>query len=93
MGFSKYFVYSGVPPHAQSASVRFSARQRNTAVVFDERIWADYKEANGGFAPVKVTYEWQENGQLKRDVHIAGKEDESYTISCRSKTDHEINRA
>ncbi len=85
VGFSKYFVYSDVPPHARAALVRFSARQRNTAVVFDERISADYKEPNGGLVPVKVTYEWEENGQLKQDVHIAAREDEGYTITCAAK--------
>ncbi len=85
VGFSKYFVYSDVPPHARAALVRFSAHQRNTAVIFDERISADYMEPNGGFAPVKAIYEWEENGQPKRDVHVAGKEDESYTITCAAK--------
>jgi hypothetical protein len=43
---------------------------------------ADYRPANAGFRPVKVTYIWDENGQEKTNTHIAQKPEETYTIDC-----------
>ena len=51
-------------------------------LIFDFRIDADYVEPQGGFRPVKVTYVWEEGGVEKRDVHIARKPEETYTITC-----------
>ena len=33
----------------------------------------------------KITYVWEENGQEKRDVHVARRPEETYTIRCASK--------
>jgi hypothetical protein len=49
------------------------------------RIDADYTEPNGGFRPVKITYQWEEGGQPKQDVHIARQPGETYTITCAAK--------
>ena len=49
------------------------------------RIDADYREPFGGFVPVRVTYTWAEKGQVKRDVHVARKPRETYTITCADK--------
>ncbi|HEX4793222.1 MAG TPA: hypothetical protein VH370_05490 [Humisphaera sp.] len=81
-GFSTYLVFTGVPPHSRAALVRFSGRQRNTTLIFSARIAADYLEPNGGFAPIKVTYEWTEGGKAKREEFVAKGTDANYTISC-----------
>lgn len=81
-GFSRYFVLAEVPPAAHGALVRFSGVERNTTIMLDLRIDADYKEPHGGFAPVKVTYTWEENGQPHQDVHVSTKPNESYEIRC-----------
>ncbi len=84
-GSSKYLVLDKVPAGSRSTLVRFTGRQRNTTVLLDLRIDADYAEPHGGLAPVKVTYAWQENGQDKQDIHIAGAAEQSYTIHCAEK--------
>ena len=53
--------------------VRVSARCGDDRVLF---------EPQGGFAPVKVTYVWEEGGQEKQDAHLAQKPEETYTIRC-----------
>ena len=73
------------PAGTRSALVRFSGTQRNTAMLFNVRIDADYTEPHGGFRPVKVTYVWQEAGREKRDVHVAAKPGETWTIRCANK--------
>jgi hypothetical protein len=34
---------------------------------------------------VKITYAWEENGELKQNTHIARQPEESYTITCADK--------
>lgn len=84
-GMGKYFIVDNIPGGTRSALVRFAGTQRNTCVLFDERISADYKEPHGGFAPVKITYTWEEAGQLKQDVHVARTANEIYSIRCTDK--------
>ncbi|HUT32192.1 MAG TPA: hypothetical protein VNE39_01820 [Planctomycetota bacterium] len=81
----KYFVLPNVPAGARSALVRFTGAQRTVAMIYQTRIDADYLEPHGGFRPVKVTYTWEEGGAGKRDVHVAEKPTETYTIFCASK--------
>ncbi|HET6250381.1 MAG TPA: hypothetical protein VFE47_22025 [Tepidisphaeraceae bacterium] len=85
IGHSSYLVLSDVPAASRSAQVRFTGRQRNTTMLMDVRLDADYAEPHGGFSPVKITYAWEENGQIKQDIHIAQKTEESYTIHCAEK--------
>jgi hypothetical protein len=70
------------PAGARRALVRITGKSKGGLVLFRERIDADYKEPAGAFAPVKVTYEWEENGQAKSDVHIATSEKDAYKINC-----------
>jgi hypothetical protein len=65
--------------------VKLVGTQRNTLVLFDLRISADYAEPHGGTAPVKVTYVWSENGTEKRDTHVISGATESYVIHCDQK--------
>ncbi|MBV9868801.1 MAG: hypothetical protein JO316_25870 [Abitibacteriaceae bacterium] len=81
----RYMVVTEVPVGTRSALVRFAGTQRNTTYLYNIRINADYKEPSGGFKPVKVTYNWEENGQAKQDVHIVRQPDESYRLYCGSK--------
>lgn len=84
-GFSKYIVFDKPPTGARSVVVRLAGRQRNTTCMLGLRIDADYAEPHGGFAPVKVTYAYDENGQAKTDVHVARSAQETYTIHCDAK--------
>jgi hypothetical protein len=72
------------PPGCRTASLRFHGHG-NGVMLFATRIDADYTEPTGGFAPLKVTYAWDENGTAKRDEHVASKADESYEIHCDGK--------
>ncbi|HYF49705.1 MAG TPA: hypothetical protein VEJ63_09885, partial [Planctomycetota bacterium] len=74
-----------VPAGTKEALVRFAGSQNTVAMLFSLRIDADYKEPKGGFAPVKVTYQWEENGAAKQDVKVLTKPEESYTINCDAK--------
>jgi len=84
-GNCKYVTFSDVPPGTKSALVRYSGQQRNTTGILDLRIDADYKEPQGGFSPVKVTYVWDENGSEKTDVHIAKTPEDKWRINCAQK--------
>jgi predicted transcriptional regulator len=84
-GFCRYVSVTDVPAGTRSAQVRFSGQQRNTTCLFQVRIDADYKQPSGGFAPVKVTYVWEEGGQERKDVHVAKSAEEAYAIRCAAK--------
>jgi len=85
VAFDKYTVVSDVPAGVKSALVRFAGTQRNTLMISNFRISADYREPLGGFQPVKVTYQWEENGRPKQDMHVARSPAETYQINCASK--------
>ena len=81
-GESGYFIASNVPPGTRAAQVRLAGRQANATMIFDLRIDADYAEPAGGFKPVKITYNWDENGQSKSDTHVAKSANETYTLTA-----------
>jgi hypothetical protein len=81
-GESGYWIASNVPPGTRAAQVRLAGKQANTTVMFDLRIDADYVEPAGGFKPVKITYNWDENGQAKSDTHVAKSASEAYSITA-----------
>ena len=84
-GQCKYVNFSEIPSGTKAALVRFSGTQRNTTMLSNFRIDADYTQPHGGFAPVKITYNWEENGVAKQAVHVAQSPAEKYTIVCASK--------
>jgi len=77
-GESAYFVFSEVPAGISSAQVKLVGKQVM-------RIDADYRQPNSGLRPVKITYDWEEDGQAKQDVHIAREAEEAYSIRCAGK--------
>ena len=83
--FSTYLVLDSVPPGSRSAIVRFSGVQRNTTMISDLRICADYLEPHGSFAPIRITYLWDEAGTPRQDVHVVHHPDETYILHCNSK--------
>jgi hypothetical protein len=85
VGMGKHLVVSDIPAGTRSAHVRFAGTQRNTLILQNARIDADYKEPNGGFRPVKITYAWEENGAQKQNIHVVRQPEESYTITCADK--------
>jgi hypothetical protein len=78
----KYEIISDVPAGTKSAQVKFQGKQTNTCCMFDLGIYADYKQPNGGFRPVQITYVWEENGKEMKDVHVAKSPSETYKINC-----------
>ena len=85
-GYTKYIVFSDVPPGARTALVKLEGKEVNTVCLFGLRIDVDYQEPAGGFRPVKITYLWEENGQPKSDVHVATQPRQTYEITCGPKT-------
>jgi hypothetical protein len=85
VGNCKYVTFSDIPAGVKSALVRYAGNQNNTCGLFGICIKADYKEPHGGARPVKITYVWDENGTEKTDVHLATKENETYSIECAAK--------
>jgi len=82
-GLSHYVTFADVPQGTRKALVRFqSTRQFNTLCVFHCRIDADYTEPAGGFRPVRVTYVWEEDGEEKRNVHVARRPKDSWKVRC-----------
>ncbi len=81
-GSCEYVTFSDVPEGTRKALVRFQGTQRNTTLIFDFRIDADYVEPHGGFRPIRTTYVWEEGGVEKRHEHVATKPQETYTITC-----------
>jgi hypothetical protein len=81
-GESGYVIASDIPAGTRAAKVRLLGRQKNTTLIFDLRIDADYKEPAGGFKPVKITYNWEEAGQTKTHTHVAASASEAYTINA-----------
>jgi hypothetical protein len=82
---SKFVTATGAPPGARKVLVRYSGQQTSVAMIFNLRIDVDYREPQGGFLPVKITYVWDEGGQEKRHIQIATKPDLVYKIKCEGK--------
>jgi hypothetical protein len=90
IGNSAYVTFGGgdkVPANSRNALIRLAsnAAANNSLWLQQLRIDADYKEPHGGFAPVKVTYAWEENGEPKTNTHIATSPTDTYTIHCETK--------
>jgi hypothetical protein len=82
----KYFVVSDIPGGTKSAKVRLLGEAGgNALMMFNLRIDADYKLPGAGFAPVKVTYNWEEEGKPKSDVRVVKSASETYKITCAGK--------
>src|SRR5439155_8403099 len=57
-GDCKYVIYAGIPAGTRRALVRYAGTSRNATGILNFRIDADYREPQGGYLPVKVTYMW-----------------------------------
>jgi len=82
---SAWVTCAEVPAGTRKALVRFAGESRGNTVLWRYRIDADYAEPRGGFAPVKITYAWDEAGQAKEDIHVAKTPEETWTIHCAQK--------
>lgn len=78
-------VVSDVPKGTRAVQVRYRGAGVNTIALCNARVDVDYLEPAGGFAPVQVTYVWEEGGLEKKDVHVAKTPSETYKIKCESK--------
>ncbi len=74
------FAVEDVPAGTREAWVRLTGERRNAARIHNLRIDADYREPRGGFAPVEVTYLWEEGGKEHRDTHVALRPEERWPI-------------
>jgi len=82
----KFTTFTDVPAGTHKAWVRYAGNTNNNATMINAfRIDADYKEPHGGFVPIKITYNWEEAGVAKQDIHIAKSADDKYTIKCVTK--------
>jgi hypothetical protein len=81
-GDSRYAEWDAVPPGTREALVQYAGTRADTLMLFDFRIDADYREPRGGFAPIRVTYRWDESGAAHEDVHVASSPSETWTIHC-----------
>ena len=79
---SRYVEVTNVPVGTRSAMVRYALTKANSVNLWNYCIYADYKMPDSGFAPIQITYVWEEKGQEKRDVHVAIKAGETYKIVC-----------
>jgi len=84
-GNSCHAVCTDVPANTRKALARFAGHKKGESILLAFRVDADYKEPQGGFAPVKITYTWDENGQENKDVRVVKQANESYSISCTAK--------
>jgi hypothetical protein len=84
-GNSTYAVLTEIPNGARKALVRFAGHKKGDTILLAFRADADYKEPHGGFAPVKITYLWDEDGKAKQDVRVAKSPSETWTIKCDAK--------
>ena len=82
---ARWVTFEDVPAGTRSALVRYAGTGKGNTAILNFRIDADYLEPNGGFRPVKVTYVWKENGEEKRDIHLAKVPNETYRITCERK--------
>jgi hypothetical protein len=82
---SKWVTCPEIPRGTRKALVRYSATSRADLILWRYRIEADYQEPNAGFAPVQITYRWEENGQPRESVHVARSSSETYSITCAQK--------
>jgi len=81
-GESTQFAFDKVEAGKKKIWVRFSGTSRNATGMLALRVDADYKEPFGGFAPIKVTYQWKEGAQDKQQVFEAKKAEETWKIDC-----------
>jgi hypothetical protein len=81
-GRTAYCVVSDVPAGTKKALIQYVGLRKTYMVISAFRADADYKDKSFGFRPVKVTYEWEENGAAKKDEHVAAGPDDAYTIKC-----------
>jgi hypothetical protein len=84
-GSSAYAVLTDVPAGARAALVRYDGKQGATLGLFDFAVHVDYRETNGGYRPVRITYRWDEDGQAKEDVHRCAQAGERWSIRCAGK--------
>lgn len=80
---SRYIVIDkDIPAGTKTAQLKWEGKSKNTCAIFDLAIYADYKQPNGGFRPVQITYVWTEDGKEMKDVHVAKSPNETYKINC-----------
>ncbi|HYF49237.1 MAG TPA: hypothetical protein VEJ63_07520 [Planctomycetota bacterium] len=82
---SYYSVSADAPKGARKAIVRYSGAQTGSLVIWRMRVDADYAEPAGGFAPVKITYEFEDGGKPRAEIFVAKTPQESFTIQCGAK--------
>jgi len=84
-GESTFLTLDKIGKGKQKVWVKFAGTSRNATGFLSLRIDADYQEPHGGFAPVKVTCQWQEGGKDQQKEFVAAKPAETWTVNCAEK--------
>jgi hypothetical protein len=80
LNYTCSFTVSGIPPKTRSALVRLVGEQWNATRIKNLRVDADFREPQGGFRPVRITYVWDEAGTERRHSHVAATPQDTYQI-------------
>ncbi len=86
---TRYFRFTGIPPHTRKALLRYEMTGNNTVGVFTFRADADYKDplSASPMRPFVVVHRWKENGQEKTARTTVTKLPFSYTIATAADPD------
>ena len=84
-GRTAYVTVSDIPAGTRKALVRYVGKCKTSLMLWAFRIDADYASPAFGFMPVKITYDWEEGGKARQDIHVAEQPGETYTIKCADK--------
>lgn len=82
VGFAKYVRFTDVAPGTRRVLVRYemNGREQLGVGIFVFRVDVDYHDPLGGPRPVKVTYDWREEGAAAKDERIIERFPTTYTI-------------
>ena len=83
VGYAKYVRFTDIAPGTRSLLVRYELNGKQLGVgIFVFRVDVDYHDPLGGPRPVKVTYEWLEDGAPRKDERIVERYPTTYTIQA-----------
>ena len=81
VGYSRYVRFTDVAAGTRRVLVRYELNGRQLGVgIFVFRVDVDYHDPLGGPRPVKVTYDWREEGAARKDERIIDRFPTTYTI-------------
>ena len=81
-GYSRYVRFTDVAPGTRKILVRYelNGREQLGVGIFVFRVDVDYHDPLAGARPVKVTYDWREEGGARKDERIIDRFPTTFTI-------------